>query len=87
MLYGINESLVPAPVENHSRAPSEPLVSQPRLPKSLDEAISCLEADIVLQKALGVDLTRSFLAVRRFESAHFAGLTDDEEVLAHRFVY
>lgn len=51
-----------------------------RLPVSLDAALAALESDPVLMSALGSDLARAYLAVKRAESAALSGLSLDEEV-------
>jgi glutamine synthetase len=50
------------------------------LPTSLGEALAALDADGVLREALGPDLARSFLAVRRAEWDALKDLPHDEEV-------
>jgi glutamine synthetase len=50
------------------------------LPTSLGEAIAALEADGVLREALGLDLARSFLAVRRAEWQALKDVPHEEEV-------
>lgn len=57
------------------------------LPGSLPEALRALEADEVLQGALGPELSRSFTAVRASEAAFFAGQDEETELSMHRFVY
>lgn len=51
-----------------------------RLPKDLGAAIAEFEADEVLQEALGPELTRSFLAVRRDEWEALKDLSLEEQV-------
>ncbi len=50
------------------------------LPTSLDEALPALEEDDVLCAALGPELSRSFLAVRRAEWEALKEMSHDEEV-------
>ncbi|NOZ26853.1 MAG: glutamine synthetase [Chloroflexi bacterium] len=50
------------------------------LPTTLGEAIQALEADQVLLEALGTDLARSFLAVRRAEWEGMKDMSHEEEV-------
>ena len=57
------------------------------LPTSLDVALNALEADDVLTGALGPLLTTAYLAVKRFESRHFATLSHDEEARQHFYKY
>jgi glutamine synthetase len=56
------------------------------LPASLEQSLSNLERDEVLQFALGADLSRSFTAVRQAEAAYFRA-HPDEEIERHRYVY
>ncbi len=58
-----------------------------RLPTDLDEAVAALERDEVLLAALGPDLARAFLAVRREEARELAGASLHDEVgtLLERF--
>ncbi|BCX05849.1 MAG: glutamine synthetase [Candidatus Roseilinea sp.] len=51
-----------------------------RLPSSLGEAIAALEQDEVLLDALGSDLARSYLAVRRAEWEAMKDMPHDQEV-------
>jgi glutamine synthetase len=51
-----------------------------RLPTNLGEAINALQHDAVLSDALGADLFRSFVAVRRMEWEALKDLPDEEEV-------
>jgi glutamine synthetase len=90
MLDGIGRQVSPGPAL--TGAPGE-VIQLPDhaeritpLPTSLTQAADALEADAVLGAALGDDLRRSFLAVRRFEAAYFAE-HPELELAAHRFVY
>ncbi len=56
------------------------------LPGSLEQSLSHLERDDVLQSALGADLSRSFTAVREAEAAYFRA-HPEEEIEKHRYVY
>jgi len=58
-----------------------------RLPTSLDEAVDELERDQVLMDALGPLLARSYIAVKRAESAFFKEKTAEEETLQHFYKY
>ena len=51
-----------------------------RLPATLDAALAALAADPVLLAALGDDLARAYLAVKRAESAALGGLSLADEV-------
>jgi glutamine synthetase len=51
-----------------------------RLPTTLDEALERLERDPVLLAALGDDLARAYLAVKRAEAAELGGLTLADQV-------
>ena len=56
-----------------------------RLPTSLDETTSRLAGDEVLAEALGIELHETLLAVRRAESALFAGASDEEVIARSRW--
>lgn len=56
------------------------------LPASLEQSLSHLERDEVLQAALGAELSRSFTAVRQAEAAYFRA-HPEEEIEKHRYVY
>ncbi len=58
-----------------------------RLPTSLDEALDELERDQVLLDALGPLLARSYIAVKRAESAFFVDKSPEEETLQHFYKY
>ena len=51
-----------------------------RLPATLDAALAALEGDAVLLAALGPELARAYLAVKRAESAALSGLSLADEV-------
>lgn len=54
-----------------------------RYPTTLDAALGALERDQVLMEALGSDLSRSYLAVKRSEHAAFAAEDLDFEIKHH----
>ncbi len=58
-----------------------------RLPQSLDAALDALEADTVLRDALGPTLATAYIAVKRLEASHFAGLPPEEEARRHFAIY
>jgi glutamine synthetase len=58
-----------------------------RLPHNLREAVEALEADLVLMEALGPDLTRSYLAVRRGDLELFSGHDEAFELRHHFYKY
>jgi glutamine synthetase len=58
-----------------------------RLPTSLDEAVDELERDQVLLDALGPLLARSYIAVKRDESAFFKEKSAEEETRQHFYKY
>jgi glutamine synthetase len=51
-----------------------------RLPSTLGEAIDALQVDAVLADALGADLYRSFVAVRKMEWEALKDVPHEEEV-------
>ena len=58
-----------------------------RLPGSLNEALDALEDDQVLLDAMGPLLARSYIAVKREESAFFTEKSPQEEALQHFYKY
>jgi glutamine synthetase len=58
-----------------------------RLPSSLDEAAAALEADRVLQEALGPMLVHSYLTVRRSEAAAYRDQSTEFEIAGHFYKY
>jgi glutamine synthetase len=56
-----------------------------RLPQSLDEAISALEASDLLRDAMGEPMAEAFLAVRRAEIELFSGASPAEVVARTRW--
>jgi len=58
-----------------------------RLPGSLNEALDALEDDHVLLDAMGPLLARSYIAVKREESAFFTEKSPQEEALQHFYKY
>ncbi len=58
-----------------------------RFPTSLDEALDELERDQVLIEALGPDLSRAYLAVKRSETDFFKEKTPEEIALNHFYKY
>ena len=75
------------PLEPPSQVDPATVPGSERLPTDLREAVAALERDEVLLAALGPDLARAFLAVRREEARELAGASLDEEVgmLLERF--
>lgn len=58
-----------------------------RLPHDLGEAVEALEDDLVLMEALGPDLTRSYLAVRRGDLELFSSRDEAFELRHHFYKY
>lgn len=58
-----------------------------RLPRSAEDALSCLEGNTALRSAMGEMLYDAFVAVRRAEIAMFAGRSAEEIVAATRWRY
>ena len=52
---------------------------QDPLPSSLGEALDCLELDELLMAALGANMARAFVAIKRSEVEHFKDKSLDEE--------
>ena len=51
-----------------------------QLPDNLNATIDELEKDEVIGKAMGPELLRSYLAVKRYESEYFKGMSLEDEV-------
>jgi glutamine synthetase len=90
-LEGIEKSLrLPPPT---TRAPASLTEDErrelgiDRLPESLDEAVSRMEASSVLRTAMGDLLFETFLATRRKEWEAFGQLDDESMIRAHRWRY
>jgi glutamine synthetase len=58
-----------------------------RFPEGLSEALDALEADEVLMEALGSELSRSYLAVKRSEYEAFAAEDLDFEIAHHIYKF
>ncbi len=58
-----------------------------RLPETLDAAVDAFESSTVLREALGDVLADAVVAVRRAESARFAGVDPEQVAAALRWVY
>jgi glutamine synthetase len=58
-----------------------------RLPGSLTEALDAFDADPVLRAAMGADLADVWSAVRRAEAARFGDASDEDVILASRWVW
>ncbi|MDP9341101.1 MAG: glutamine synthetase family protein [Actinomycetota bacterium] len=90
-LAGMERNLtLPEEVTSDPGAMSEDELSKrgiKRLPQSVEEAVSHLEASDVLRDAMGPMLFGPFVAVRRGEAEAFAGKEPDEIVAAHRWRY
>lgn len=78
-LDGLDRDLFPPPPSEEVPSPEEETDLE-RLPGSLNEALQALENDNVLTTALGVPLTRSYLAVKRCEEAVMRDWSLEEEV-------
>ena len=90
-LDGIRRSLrLPPPIRAAPGALSEEerasLGIEP-LPRSLDEAVTRMEASSVLRSAMGEVLFETFLATRRKEWDTYGGLDDESVMDAHRWRY
>ena len=75
-LLGVKRKLKLAPQVD---GPSEEDPSLPKLPQSLDESLSALEADAEMRTMLGEDLIKLFTTVKRFELARLRGHVTDWE--------
>lgn len=58
-----------------------------RYPTTQSEALAALEADATLMAAMGPDLARAYLAVKRSEYAAFAAEDDDFEIRHHLYTF
>lgn len=90
-LAGLDRELrLPAPISEDPGSLSETNLRQlaiSRLPQSVDEAVSALEASETLRSALGDLLIDCFLAVRRAESEAFGNMALEELVEHHLWRY
>lgn len=50
------------------------------LPSSLNETIPCLEKDKVILEAMGANLSKAYIAVKKAEEEFFKNLKFEEEV-------
>jgi glutamine synthetase len=78
---------LPDEVSGDPAAPGHPLAGRaPRLPGSLAETVSALEASDDLRKAAGDELISTFAASRRAEIELAAGLPDEEVIARARWL-
>jgi glutamine synthetase len=78
MLHGVEEEM-PLPEPQVGDADVEPNTDR-HAPHSLGEALDAIEADSVLTEALGADLIRTFLGVKRTEVDRFNAAVTDWEI-------
>ncbi len=77
---GVREGLTPPrPVDGDAYRADRELIG-PALPASLDAALEALEADTVLRRALGPQIVKTFLAVKRFEIERHRAWVSDWEI-------
>ena len=78
MLHGVEEEL-PLPEPQVGDADAEPNTDR-HAPHSLAEALDAIEKDTVLTEAIGTDLVRTFVGVKRTEVARFNAAVTDWEI-------
>jgi glutamine synthetase len=69
----------PAPVSGDAYR-ADPDHAGDRLPSDLEDALDALEADAILTAALGAEIVRDFLAVKRFEVERHRAWVSDWEI-------
>jgi glutamine synthetase len=78
--HGLREGLIPPrPVKGDAYRADSELIG-PALPASLDAALGALEGDAVLRRALGPQIVKTFLAVKRFEIERHRTWVSDWEI-------
>ena len=78
--HGVREGLTPPPpVDGDAYRAARELIG-PALPASLDAALEALERDAVLRRALGPQIIKTFLAVKRFEIERHRAWVSDWEI-------
>ncbi len=78
MLHGVEEEL-PLPEPQVGDADAEPNTDR-HSPRTLAEALDAVEKDAVLSEAIGGDLVRTFLGIKRADVARFDAAVTDWEI-------
>jgi glutamine synthetase len=78
--HGVRDGLAPSPPVDGDAYRADRELIGPALPTSLDAALDALEADTVLQRALGPQVVETFLAVKRFEIERHRAWVSDWEI-------
>jgi glutamine synthetase len=78
--HGMREGLTPPPPVDGDAYRADRELIGPALPASLDAALDALESDKVLQRTLGPQIVKTFLAVKRFEIERHRAWVSDWEI-------
>jgi len=76
----VREGLTPPPPVDGDAYRADRELIGPALPASLDAALDALERDMVLQRTLGAQIVKTFLAVKRFEIERHRAWVSDWEI-------
>jgi glutamine synthetase len=78
--HGVCEGLSPPPPTDGDAYRADRELIGPALPATLGSALGALEADTILQRALGPQIVETFLAVKRFEIERHRAWVSDWEI-------
>jgi glutamine synthetase len=83
-LIGIEDSLE---LEPPAHAPAEEDESKLKLPTTLEESLSNLEADVRIREMLGEEFVQAYTVMRRHELQRFADHVTDWELQEYLEIY
>jgi glutamine synthetase len=78
--HGLREGLIPPPPVDGDAYRADRELIGPALPASLDTALEALEGDAALCRALGPQIVKTFVAVKRFEIERHRAWVSDWEI-------